>query len=250
MRYFIELSYHGHDFAGFQIQENALTVQYELQRAMETILRIPVLLTGSSRTDSGVHARQNYFHFDVDKLLTEKQIYNLNAVLPASVSVRTIRLMTELAHCRFDAISRRYQYFLYSKKNPFYADRGWHYPYPLNINLLQSCAELLLQYKDFTSFSKRNTQAKTMICTLSESTWRKESDYLIYAVTGNRFLRGMVRGLVATMLLAGRGKISFNEFEEIIKAKDGSRADFAAPAHGLFLEEVRYPTGYFDNEEL
>jgi tRNA pseudouridine38-40 synthase len=249
MRYFIELSYHGHGYAGFQIQDNALTVQYELQRAMETILRVHILLTGSSRTDAGVHARQNFFHFDLEKTLTDKQVYNLNAVLPATISVKSIRSMPETAHSRFDAIGRRYQYFLYSKKNPFYADRGWHYPYPLNIEMLQSCAGLLMKYKDFTSFSKRNTQAKTMICNLNESYWRKENDQLIFAVTGNRFLRGMVRGLVATMLMAGRGKITLADFEEIIKAKDCSKADFAAPAHGLFLEEVRYPEGYFDKNE-
>ncbi len=249
MRYFIELSYHGHDFAGFQIQDNALTVQYELERAMHTILRVPIALTGSSRTDAGVHARQNFFHFDSEKILTDKQVYNLNAVLPASMAVRSIRMMPETAHSRFNAISRRYQYFLYTKKNPFYADRGWHYPYPLDQEVLQTCANLLIEHRDFTSFSKRNTQAKTMICTLSESQWRMEKDQMIYSVTGNRFLRGMVRGLVATMLLAGRGKITLIEFEEIIKAKDCSRADFAAPARGLFLEEVRYPEGYFERNQ-
>jgi tRNA pseudouridine38-40 synthase len=245
MRYFLEVCYHGRHYAGFQVQHNAPTIQYELEKALQTLCKVPFMLTGSSRTDAGVHARQNFFHFDSDLQLGNKQLYSLNAILPPDISILSLRQMPTDAHCRFDAIGRLYRYYIYSSKNPFYNDRAWYYPYPVNTDTLNNVAGLLHGKHDFTSFSKRNTQVKTMICTLEQSNWAREGDMLTYTVQANRFLRGMVRGLVATMLRAGRGALSVDGFAEILEAKDCSKADFSAPAHGLFLERVIYPDGYF-----
>ncbi len=249
MRYFIEVAYHGAGFAGFQVQKNAVTIQYELEKAFEVLLRHPIQFTGSSRTDAGVHARQNFFHFDAKPDLNERIVYNINAILPAAITIKSLLPMPGDAHCRFDAVGRLYKYYLYAAKNPFLRDRAWHYPYPLRIDILDHVAQLLLGRHDFTSFSKRKTQVKSMFCTIMESKWEQHGETMVYTVKGNRFLRGMVRGLVATMLMAGRGKISVQQFVDILIAQDCSKADFSAPAHGLFLEEVIYPKGYFENEE-
>jgi tRNA pseudouridine38-40 synthase len=245
MRYFLELAYHGKDFAGFQVQLNARTVQEEVEKALAVFCKMPISLTGSSRTDAGVHARQNFFHFDTELELGPKQLYNLNAILPKSIAALSLRKMPDEAHSRFDAAGRLYKYYLYASKSPFHNDRAWFYPYPLNLHLLNEVASSLIGKHDFTSFSKRNTQVKTMDCTISRSYWAYEGNLLVYTVQGNRFLRGMVRGLVATMLRAGRGVLTKEGFAQILAAHDCSKADFSAPAHGLFLEQVIFPEGYF-----
>ncbi|MBM3915416.1 MAG: tRNA pseudouridine(38-40) synthase TruA [Sphingomonadales bacterium] len=240
-RYFLEVSYKGTAYSGFQSQENANTIQQEVEQAFRTLQREPVALTGSSRTDAGVHALQNFFHFDFAAALHPQFVYKINAILPADIVVRSVRAVADEAHCRFDALSRTYEYFIYRGKDPFLQDRAWYFPYTINRELLQEAAALLMHYQDFTSFSKRNTQVKTFDCTLLESTWRwQQEEGLVYRVRANRFLRGMVRALVATMLQVGRGTLSIGEFQAIIDAKDCTRASFAAPSHGLFLVEVRY----------
>jgi tRNA pseudouridine38-40 synthase len=159
-------------------------------------------------------------------------------MLPPDIVIKSMRPVANTFHCRFDATYRLYHYHIYQHKNPFLADRAWYVPYPLHEALLQQAANLLLQSTDFTSFSKRNTQTKTMICHLMESQWSRNGEDWQYTVKANRFLRGMVRGLVGTMLQVGRGKISIDEFAAIIEAKDCTKADFSTPAHGLFLAEV------------
>jgi tRNA pseudouridine38-40 synthase len=245
-RYFLELSYMGSAYAGFQRQENAKTVQSEVEKAMQTLLRRPVELTGSSRTDAGVHALQNYFHFDSEGELKERLLYNLNALLPPDIAIQALRGMADTAHSRFDAVSREYRYHIYREKDPFRRDRAYYFPYQLDVEALQQAAGILMEYQDFTSFSKRNTQVKTFICRLDQSSWTQTEGRLQYYVKGNRFLRGMVRALTATMLKVGRGKISLDEFRTIIEARDCTKADFAVPPHGLFLEKVNYPEGYFN----
>jgi len=241
MRYFLELSYKGTAYSGFQVQENARTVQSEMERALRILFRQDVELTGSSRTDAGVHAKQNFFHFDTELAIADRHIYNLNAILPPDIAVQGIYPVAETAHCRFDAIAREYKYLIYRHKNPFLVDRGWQYPFPVDIDLLQQAAALLMEYNDFTSFSKRNTQVFTYICTLERSEWQRDGDQLVYHVRANRFLRGMVRGLVGTMLRVGRGQLSLDGLRAVVAAKDCSRADFSTPAHGLSLEKVVYP---------
>ncbi|MBV9988323.1 MAG: tRNA pseudouridine(38-40) synthase TruA [Chitinophagaceae bacterium] len=241
MRYFLELSYKGTAYSGFQVQENAPTVQAELERAMQTLFRQSFGLTGSSRTDAGVHALQNFFHFDTELVIENRSVYNLNAILPADISVKGIYEVPADAHCRFSAVAREYKYFIYRDKNPFLDDRAWQYPYPLDLPGLQQAASLLFDYQDYTTFSKRNTQVKTYDCTILASEWIEEGEMLVYQVKANRFLRGMVRGLVGTMLKLGRGQLGLAEFRGIIESRDSSRADFTTPAKGLFLQEVSFP---------
>lgn len=248
-RYFIELAYMGTGFSGFQIQDNAPTIQLEMQKALQTLFRVPFELTGSSRTDTGVHARQNYFHFDTDLELDLARVYNLNAILPETIVVKSMHLMHPEAHCRFDAVSRGYQYTIGREKDPFMRDRSYYYPYALDINKLNEAASLLFEYEDFTSFSKRNSQVRTHICKIKQSFWEERDNCLVYNIEANRFLRGMVRGLTGTQLLVGRGKLSLLQFREVIEAKDATEADFAVPGHGLTLCEVRYPDGYFEKEQ-
>lgn len=238
-RYFIEVAYHGAHYSGFQIQQNANSVQAEVEKALKIYYRHEFLLTGSSRTDAGVHAKQNFFHFDSELPLSDAS-YHLNAILPPDIVIKKLYVVADDVHCRFSALSRQYCYYVYQKKNPFISDRAYYYPFPLNIQLLQEAASVLYNYTDFTSFSKRNTQTKTKLCTIIKSEWMLENDVLIYTVEANRFLRGMVRGLVGTMLLVGRGKISVDDFNQVIKAKNCVKSDFSAPAHGLFLEKVSF----------
>jgi tRNA pseudouridine38-40 synthase len=245
-RYFLEVSYKGTRYSGFQVQSNTgLTIQAEVEKAFQVLQKEAVVMTGSSRTDTGVHALQNYFHFDYGGVLHPQFIYKINAILPEDIVARRVLTVRHDAHCRFDAVSREYRYFIYRRKDPFLQDRAYYFPYRLEIGLMREAAELLKGYSDFTSFSKRNTQVKTFECEIMESEWDWEGDCLVYRVRANRFLRGMVRGLTATMLKLGRGKIDISEFESIIKAKDCTRASFSVPAAGLFLVEVGYPGGYF-----
>lgn len=245
MRYFIEVSYKGTRYAGFQIQRNANTVQSEVEKALSTILRDPIELTGSSRTDAGVHALQNYFHFDIDRAIEPRAVYNLNALLPLDIAVKAIFPVAEEAHSRFLAVSREYKYYITQQKDPFSTDTAWFYPYNVDLGLLNEAGRILFRHLDYTSFSKRNTQVSTFNCIIMKSEWCTDRGLLIYNVKANRFLRGMVRGLVGTMLLVGRKKTTLAEFEDIIVAKDCTKASFATPAHGLYLVEVAYPSFEF-----
>lgn len=257
-RYFIELAYKGTAYSGFQIQQNAITIQSELEKAFQVISGMPIELTGSSRTDAGVHALQNFFHCDLAVEVEEWRgiqnpgnlVYKLNAILPEDISILSITKMHSDAHCRFDAISRTYQYYIYKFKHPFLTERAYYFPYTLDVDLLQSTAEMIKEYNDFSAFSKRNTQVKTFNCDIMESYWISNGEQLIYHVKANRFLRGMVRALVATQLKVGRKKIGIETFREIIENKDSAKAFFAAPAKGLFLEAVHFREGYFENYAL
>jgi tRNA pseudouridine38-40 synthase len=239
-RYFIEVSYKGTDYSGFQVQHNANSIQAEIEKALQVYFKQQFELTGSSRTDAGVHALQNFFHFD-SSLKINNEVYNLNAILPKDIVIKKIFEVSEDAHCRFDALSREYRYYIYQYKDPFLEDRAYYYPYTLNIELLQKAAKQLQAYNDFTSFSKRNTQVKTFLCRIFESEWLQEPGCLVYRIRANRFLRGMVKGLVGTMLQVGREKISIEEFSSVIEAKDCTKADFSMPSHGLFLCSVEFP---------
>lgn len=239
-RYFLEVSYKGTNYSGLQTQKNANSIQEEIEKAFLILQKEKVILTGSSRTDTGVHALQNFFHFDFEGLINPQFVYKINAILPADIVVKRVFPVTPQAHCRFDAVSRQYKYFIYRRKDPFLRETAFYFPYRLDMENLQKAAELLKQYNDFTSFSKRNTQVKTFVCRIETSEWLSENNCLVYHVKGNRFLRGMVRALTATMLKVGRGIISMEEFARIIEAKDCTKASFAVPPHGLFLTSVEY----------
>src|SRR5258705_5292186 len=241
-RYFLEVAYKGTNYSGFQSQHNANTIQAEIEKALTILQKEKVILTGSSRTDAGVHALQNFFHFDFDRLLNSEFVYKMNAILPEDIVVNQIIPVAEDAHCRFDALSREYKYYLYRYKNPFLKDIAFYYPYKLDIEILHQAAAIIKEYEDFTSFSKRNTQVKSFKCEIQESKWYWEKDCLVYHVKANRLLRGMVRALTATMLKIGRGQMSLVQFRGIIEAKDCTKASFAVPAQGLFLVSVAYPS--------
>jgi tRNA pseudouridine38-40 synthase len=252
-RYFLEVAYKGTNYSGFQVQRNANSIQAEVEKAFQTLQKEKISLTGSSRTDAGVHALQNFFHFNailplhLSKGIDREAhfVYRMNAILPEDILARRLIPVRQDAHCRFDALNREYKYFIYRHKNPFLKDRAFYFPYRLNIELMTQAAELLKSYTDFTSFSKRNTQVKTFICRIYESKWEWEEECLVFYIRGDRFLRGMVRALVATMLKVGREKISIDEFKDIIAAKDCTKASFAVPGHGLFLTAVNYAEDYF-----
>jgi tRNA pseudouridine38-40 synthase len=251
-RFFLQVGYRGTRYSGSQIQENALTVQYELEKALEVFLRSPVSLTGSSRTDAGVHAHENFYHVDLDAPPThawlqpggpDRSRYNLNALLPPDIVINGLFAVAPDAHCRFDALWREYHYWVYRVKNPFLDDRAYYFPYQLDTERMQAAAALVLGSQDFSSFSKRGGQNQTSICQVEESFWEIKGDSWRYQVRANRFLRGMVRGLVGTMLQVGRGKLTVSGFEDVLKARDPRLADFSTPGHGLFLARVGYPEG-------
>lgn len=237
-RYFLEVAYKGTHFSGFQLQENAVTIQSEVERAIQVLERRPVRLTGSSRTDAGVHALQNYFHFDFEGDLNPQFLYKINAIVSPDIVIRSVKAMPKKSHVRFDATFREYKYYIYDRKDPFLADRAYYFPYTLDRKAIDAAAAILKEYSDFSSFSKRNTQVKSFICQIEVSEWIEENGCLVYHVVANRFLRGMVRALTATMLKVGRGKMGLDEFRQVIEARDCTKASFAVPAHGLFLVKV------------
>ena len=245
-RYFIEVSYKGTNYSGFQIQHNANSIQAEIEKALKIFFNETFALTGASRTDSGVHALQNFFHFDAESISLENDfLYSLNSILPHDIVIKNISPVKQDAHCRFDAIEREYKYFIYQNKNPFLNDRAYYYPYTIDIEKLQEAAKQILDYQDFTSFSKRNTQVQNFLCSIHKSKWIKEEESIVYTVVANRFLRGMVRGLVGTMLKIGTGKITINDFKLIIESHDCAQADFSVPSHGLFLTGIKYESDIF-----
>lgn len=243
-RYFLEVSYKGTAYSGFQTQKNANTIQAEVEKAFAILQKESIIMTGSSRTDAGVHAFQNYFHFDYSGTINPNFIYKINAILPGDIVAKKLYPVTDESHCRFDALSREYSYYIYRQKDPFLKDRAFFFPYKLDFDMMREAADIVKEYTDFTSFSKRNTQVKNFVCQVEESKWILESNYLVYNVKANRFLRGMVRALTATMLKIGRGRISLVEFRSIIEAKDCTKTSFAVPPHGLFLMRVKYPEVY------
>jgi tRNA pseudouridine38-40 synthase len=243
-RYFLELSYKGTAYSGFQVQSNAGSIQEEVEKAFVIFFRKEVFMTGASRTDTGVHARQNFFHFDFEGPIEYEMVYRLNAILPGDICIRGIFPVPENAHCRFDAESREYRYYVYGEKDPFLADRAYFYPYPLNWRDLDTAASMIKEITDFISFSKRNSQVKHHRCSIFESRWVQEEGHSYYRIRANRFLRGMVRGLTGTMLMVGRGYLSIQQFREILDGREPSKVNFNVPAKGLFLDQIIYPNHY------
>jgi len=240
-RYFLEVSYDGSSFGGFQIQANQQTIQGEIEKALETIFRAPLALSGASRTDAGVHGFQNFFHFDTDLAIESKHIYNMNALLPKTIVVKNIYSVPSDAHARFDAIKRAYIYKIHTQKNPFLEGRSWYYPFPVNMELMQEATKSLLTYTHFETFSKKSTQVNTFECHITKALWEMTEDGYTFHIESNRFLRGMIRGLVGTLLQVGRGQISLEKWHEIVLSNNEQLADFSTPAHGLYLSLIEYP---------
>jgi len=241
-RYFLEVSYDGTAFHGSQLQGDLPTVQLALNKALSTLLRAEIITFGASRTDEGVHALCNYYHFDTDLPLHPNFIYKMNAILPPALSLKRMFMPNDAElNARFAAISRRYRYRIYHQKDPFLVNRALYFPFSINPGILNQTAEILKEYTDFETFSKRNTQTHTFKCTIFQSYWEQKGEELHFIVEANRFLRGMVRGLVGTQLKVARGKHSIEGFRKLIEAKDCTKADFSVAGHGLYLEHIQYP---------
>jgi tRNA pseudouridine38-40 synthase len=242
-RYFLEVAYKGTHYSGFQVQENANTIQAEIEKAFTILHRSPVILTGSSRTDAGVHAFQNYFHFDFDAPLNPQFIYKMNAILPADIVVKGTFKVRPESHSRFDAVSRKYIYNIHQQKNPFLQETSFFYPFKLDLDLMQQGASLIQNQHNFFAFSKSNTQVKNFQCNIIISEWHFDGDRFYYIIEGNRFLRGMVRLLTGSLLQVGRKKLTLHQLDDMFH--QDSKSGFAVPSSGLFLERVTFSSGYF-----
>jgi len=250
-RYFLKLAYDGTTWHGWQIQPNAPTVQAEMSRCLSLLLRHEVVPVGCGRTDTGVHAREFYLHFDTDNAmcLNEGQfIHRLNRMLPRSIVVYRLFKVPEDSNCRFDAVSRTYSYYCITGKDPFSDHFSWRLPHSPNVDLMNLAADQLLNYKDFTSFSKLHTQTATNNCTVSYARWMTDGLHLTFTIRADRFLRNMVRAIVGTLLEVGFNKISIDQFCAIVEGQDRQLAGMSVPANGLFLEKVEYPEGLLTTE--
>lgn len=249
MRYILEISYIGSDFHGWQIQPNANTVQEELEQALSLILGEKTPINGSSRTDVGVHARQQYAHFDSENTRIDlgKTRNRLNKLLPKSIAVQNLFKVYPEQHTRFDAVNRKYIYRIVRNKNPFYTQIAAHYPQDFDVNTMNVAASQLLKHENFKSFSKVKTEVKTFNCQIEEAFWVQNGEVLEFHIKANRFLRGMVRAIVGTLLEIGLGKKSVTDFTQIILDQDRKMAGNAAKPEGLTLEEVNFPADYFSN---
>lgn len=243
-RYFMHLAYDGSAYHGWQVQPGSVTVQELIDQALRTVFRQPDIQTvGCGRTDSGVHASQFYLHFDVSDPLIDpqKDLYRLNNFLPYDIACYELLPVHADAHARFDAIERAYEYRIHTRKDPFLKKYSVFLGYELDVELMNRAGQLLLHHQDFGAFCKSGSDQHTTICNVVEASWLKEGYHLRFHIRANRFLRNMVRAIVGTMLDLGRGQISLEEFEAILQSGDRSQAGTSAPAHGLYLSEVKYP---------
>ena len=245
MRYFINLSYNGTNYHGWQAQKNAISIQKVLTDALCMMLREEVSLTGCGRTDAGVHAREYYAHMDLVKELGRTQagklVFKLNSFLGKDISLREIFSVRPDAHARFSATLRTYKYYITLVKDPFLVDRSYYHFGPIDIDLMNRGAELIMKYSDFTSFSKVDSDTKTKICRISEAQWERSGDLLVFTISADRFLRNLVRAIVGTLLDLGTGKMLLRDLKLVIEAKNRSDAGDSVAACGLFLEQVVYP---------
>lgn len=245
MRYFIEFSYNGKNYHGWQSQPNANSVQETLEKAMSTILRTPIALIGAGRTDSGVHAKQMFAHFDINEPLDMYFCNRLNAFLPKDIAIHQLHKVKDDAHARFDAVKRTYQYYISTVKDAFAYEYSMYLNSPLDIKAMNTAAQVLFKYIDFQCFSKTHTDVKTYLCKIYETHWERVDSQLVFTISADRFLRNMVRAVVGTLIEIGLHKLSFADFEEIIHSRNRSNAGASVPACGLFLTQVEYPEEIF-----
>lgn len=241
MRYFIELSYNGKNYHGWQIQPDAISVQEKLNFAVTTILQQKIEVVGAGRTDTGVHASQMFAHFDIDEKLEGDVPHKLNSILPNDIVVYDVFLVDAEKHARFSAESRSYEYRIWSGRNPFLLDFSWQiHSQKLDIAKMNEAAKLLLEYENFQTFSKVKTEVYTFNCNVTEAYWKQTDDLLTFYISANRFLRNMVRAIVGTLVDVGLHKVSVEDFRQIIESKNRSNAGLSVPAKGLFLTNIKY----------
>ena len=241
-RYFIDLSFSGKNYCGWQIQPNGISVQQCLEEALSTLLQEEISITGAGRTDSGVHAALMVAHFDTEQAISDLPLLfdKLNRILPPDIAIQGLKPVREDAHARFDALARTYKYYLTDKKDPFRQDFVYKVSKQPDFELMNKAAEILLQTTDFTSFSKLHTDVKTNNCRVTYARWEQDGDVWVFTITADRFLRNMVRAIVGTLLEVGRGKLSIEGFREIIELKDRGKAGTSVPGHALFLVDILY----------
>ena len=245
MRYFIELSYDGTPFVGWQRQPNGDSVQSCLENALSILFRKQLSIVGAGRTDAEVHARQLFAHVDIDEHIDQDLTFRLNKLLPKEIAVRNIFAVAQDAHARFDAISRSYCYHITTQKNPFLQKRSYQFTKPLDVKLMNQAAKILIDHEDFKCFSKSKTDVKTYICDIQHAHWQQDGSELVFSIRANRFLRNMVRAIVGTLIEVGLRKISISDFEAILTSRDRNQAGYSVPGHGLYLEKVNYPKHIF-----
>lgn len=248
MRYFIQLSYNGKDFHGWQNQPNAITVQEVIEDALTKLLRTPIEIVGAGRTDAGVHAQMMIAHFETDQTLNDNLVFKLNSFLPKSIAIQSIKAVNEDAHARFDALSRSYIYRISLVKDVFNFEQSYFFKNKLNVDEMNRAAKILFEYKDFQCFSRSNTDVKTYNCKMMHAQWSVDGDELIFEISADRFLRNMVRAIVGTMLDIGVGKMKVETLHDVIQSKDRSNAGASAPAHGLYLTHIEYPNTVYLND--
>ena len=241
MRYFIELAYKGTNYHGWQYQPNANSVQETLNKALSLLLKTEIDIIGAGRTDTGVHAKQMFAHFDYDSdIEVEPLVKKLNSFLPKDIVIFSIIKVANEAHARFDATKRTYEYHIHTTKDAFESDDSWFVPSPLDLDKMNEACQLLFKYHDFECFSKTNTDVRTFNCVIFEAYWKQSGNTIVFTISADRFLRNMVRAIVGTMINIGTGKINLTDFEKIIESKDRNEAGFSVPAHGLYLTQIEY----------
>lgn len=241
MRYCISLAYNGTRFNGWQIQPNAISVQETIEKELSKVLQEQISLVGAGRTDTGVHASCYYAHFDINQQFDTKDIvYKLNKMLPPDIVIYSLNEVSNEYHARFGAKSRTYIYTLTTIKNPFAIETAWLYPYKIDLDIMNKAAAVLMNYIDFTSFSKLHTDVANNNCTITFAKWEQVGNTITFTITANRFLRNMVRSITGTLLDVGQGKITIEDFEKIIESKNRQNAGQSIPAHGLCLVDIGY----------
>lgn len=243
MRYFLKLAYNGANYHGWQSQPNAESVQECIEKALSMVLREPIAITGAGRTDAGVNAAVMYAHFDVNEPLkdTTTLVMRLNSILGKDIAIYDVLPVYDDAHARFDATARTYKYFVHTEKSPFLYPFSWKSTCKLDFDLMNEAAELLKGYTDFTSFSKLHTDVATNNCKITHARWEQEGGQWVFTITADRFLRNMVRAIVGTLVDVGRGKLTIEQFCQVIEKKDRCSAGTSMPGNALFLWKVEYP---------
>lgn len=241
MRYFIKLAYNGSRYHGWQYQPNASSVQETINKAISTLLNSEISIMGAGRTDTGVHAKIMYAHFDFEPPFNKTSlVHKLNSFLPKDIVIYDIIVVEEAAHARFDALKRTYTYQINTFKDPFLQEQSWYFHQELDIDLMNEAAILLFNHIDFQCFSKVNTDVGTFDCRIFEASWKQNHNRLVFTISANRFLRNMVRSIVGTLVNVGLHKITLDDFNSIIVDKNRDKAGFSVPAHGLYLTEIEY----------
>lgn len=241
LRYFIELSYNGKVYHGWQNQPDAISVQEVIEKALSILQKEEISITGAGRTDAGVHATKMFAHFDLHTPLLDNLVFKLNSYLPKDIAVHGIYQVGSEAHARFDATSRTYNYRIATNKNAFNYDYAYALNKPLDVDLMNAASKILLEYNDFQCFSKSNTDVKTYNCDIKQAYWHQIDNELVFVIQADRFLRNMVRAIVGTLINIGLNKIPLQGLHEIIRSKDRRNAGYSVPAHGLYLVDIEYP---------